>query len=162
MSQCDNCHATILFGGFREGDFRFCSANCRDQGMVLVRASMLPEDLIEGEAKKIHESPCPLCGGEGPLDAHSLHWVWSGVMFTRWGTKQLICCRSCGRKGQLKNAAFSLVFGWWGFPWGLIFTPVQVGRNLRDALAWSDIGPSDELRKTVRIALAQRSLGAGG
>ena len=25
---------------------------------------------------------------------------------------------------------FSGVFGWWGFPWGLVMTPVQLARNL--------------------------------
>ena len=41
-----------------------------------------------------------------------------------------ISCRRCGLKSQAAGAAFPLVLGWWGFPWGLVVTPVQIGRNI--------------------------------
>jgi hypothetical protein len=51
------------------------------------------------------------------------------------------------------------VAGWWGFPWGLIMTPVQLGRNLIGALGGSEAAaPSPELEKMVRTMLAARAV----
>lgn len=30
----------------------------------------------------------------------------------------------------LPYTAISMLFGWWGFPWGFIFTPISIVRNL--------------------------------
>jgi hypothetical protein len=58
-------------------------------------------------------------------------------------------------KSQLGGAAVSLIAGWWGFPWGLVMTPVQVVRNIHGALrhGTSD-GPSANLERTVGMMLA--------
>lgn len=32
--------------------------------------------------------------------------------------------------GSIPYTLLSLVFGWWGFPWGLIYTPMVVVQNL--------------------------------
>jgi len=53
--------------------------------------------------------------------------------------------------------AFTSLFGWWGMPWGLIFTPVQIVRNLRALLASiNPDGPSNELVQMVRSDLSSR------
>ena len=37
-------------------------------------------------------------------------------------------CAASRRSSAMR--LFSLLFGWWGFPFGLVITPVQIGRNL--------------------------------
>jgi len=50
--------------------------------------------------------------------------------------------------------AFSLFFGWWGFPWGLVLTPVQITRNLIGMSRGPDSPrPSEDLRKMVLVNL---------
>jgi len=64
-------------------------------------------------------------------------------------------------KSQIGNAMFSFLFGWWGFPWGFIYTPVQVIRNITGMFRGSDEKrPSGELEKLVRIHIAAQVLAA--
>ncbi|HEX7191149.1 MAG TPA: hypothetical protein VF381_06195, partial [Thermoanaerobaculia bacterium] len=72
---------------------------------------------------------------------------------------QKIACRRCGLKTQLGNTVLSLAAGWWGIPWGLVMTPVQVGRNISAMLKGSsEDGPSPKLERAVRISLAGNAI----
>jgi hypothetical protein len=72
-----------------------------------------------------------------------------------------VCCRSCGTRARLKDAAFSLVLGWWGFPWGLIWTPVQTFRNIAGILQSETSSlPSPALKNIVRLHLANHAIAA--
>lgn len=46
MAQCASCNATILFGGHKVGDYRFCSPRC----LLMARPSVAEADLA-GEVK---------------------------------------------------------------------------------------------------------------
>jgi hypothetical protein len=66
-----------------------------------------------------------------------------------------ISCRACGMKSQATGALFSLFLGWWGFPWGLALTPIQIGRNVFGmAHAPESSRPSPQLERIVRVSLA--------
>ena len=53
---------------------------------------------------------------------------------------------------------FSLLFGWWGFPWGLCLTPVQIFRNGMGLVRGPDDGqPSQQLGKLVRLGIASHA-----
>jgi len=53
------------------------------------------------------------------------------------------------------------VLGWWGFPWGLILTPIQVGRNLVGVARPPEASkPSPQLEKVLRIAMARQTVTA--
>jgi hypothetical protein len=81
--------------------------------------------------------------------------VWSALVITNWSNLQQISCRRCAVKSQLGSALFCLVLGWWGFPWGLIMTPVQIFRNLGAAMDSPDLSqPSDRLERLVRVNIA--------
>jgi hypothetical protein len=81
------------------------------------------------------------------------------LVLTRWTTKAQVSCRSCATKRQLGGAAFSLGFGWWGFPWGLFLTPVQITRNVIGMSRGPDSArPSDDLRKLVLVNLGTQML----
>jgi hypothetical protein len=74
------------------------------------------------------------------------------LIITRWSSRLQVSCRSCGVKTQLGDAVISLVAGWWGFPWGLVLTPVQVVRNIISLASPPDrLVPSQLLRQRVRL-----------
>jgi hypothetical protein len=150
MAACANCGTTILFGGVKAGELRFCNANCQSKGHLLSAATRVPDDVAIEFARKIHSGDCPRCQGPGPVDVHNAYWVWSALAFTRWGSQQQVSCRRCAAKTQAGKLAFSSVLGWWGFPWGLFWTPVQVARNAM-ALA-SPPNPAEPSARLVQIA----------
>jgi len=164
MAQCAACGTTILFGGETEGDLRFCGEKCHQQGSGIVGLiDSVPDDLVAQEAKRIHEGPCPRCGGGGPIDIHTSHHVWSALLMTSWGSNPQICCQSCGTKSRLYRTFSSALFGWWGFPWGLLVTPVQIVRNIGGLASAPDPSePSEELVRMTRMLIAQQALEDSG
>lgn len=87
------------------------------------------------------------------------HRVWSAIVMTRWSSSLLVSCRKCGVKQQSLSTLSSAVLGWWGFPWGLIMTPVQVIRNLAGLTSSHDPArPSPQLVQHSRLILADAML----
>lgn len=129
MARCALCGTTILFGGTRVGDDHYCNSACQAQAASIRVASLLPDDVIEEAVTSVHAGPCPRCGGSGPVDVHTSYRVWSAVFLTSWNDHPDVCCRWCATKNKLVSMAFCGVFGWWGIPWGLLATPIQLGRN---------------------------------
>jgi len=158
MAKCDYCGTTILFGGRRQGDLRFCNDRCQKAGVLIAISRQLPESLVQQTIWETHRGVCPKCGGPGPIDVHTSYRVWSALLITSWKSRLHVSCRSCGVKAQLIDAGFSLALGWWGFPWGLVVTPIQIGRNLVGAASGPDPSqPSAKLEKAVRIRLASQA-----
>jgi len=162
MASCNACGSTIIFGGKTVGDARFCSDACAQNGPMLSRARQISDADAIVFASKIHGGACPKCSGPGPVDVRTSHQVWSAILMTRWKSTQQIACRKCGIKAQAGDLAISALAGWWGFPWGLLMTPVQVGRNIVGmAVAPDPARPSPMLVQQARLILAQHSLSAG-
>ena len=157
MAKCDYCGTMILFGGVTDGDLRFCNQRCHEAGGVLNIVDQLPQDVVAEHIDEIHEGDCPKCGGPGPVDVHTSHTVYSLLVLTTWNSHPQVCCRGCGTKSKLISIITSGLFGWWGFPWGFIVTPIQIGQNAVGLFtAPGSSGPSPELRKLVRLDLARR------
>jgi hypothetical protein len=151
MPKCDHCSTTILFGGEKRNGYRFCNNDCLQKGAQQFLVEPLPDELVTKLIDSIHHGSCPKCGGAGPIDVHTSHQVWSIVVFTSWKSKPQLCCRTCGIKAKLGDSVFSAVAGWWGFPWGMIATPVQIGRNLVGIVgSRNGAGPSVDLEHFVR------------
>ena len=82
-------------------------------------------------------------------------------MLTSWSSSPQLCCRSCATKSQIGGVLFSLFLGWWGFPWGLVLTPVQITRNFVGICGGPDPSrPSADLRKLVQVSLGARLIEA--
>lgn len=157
MATCAYCGTTILFGGVRSGDLWFCDHACANNGAPTLAAMNIPSHEVEKEARAVHQGNCPRCQGAGPVDIHVGHKVWSTGFHTSWVSNPRLCCRSCGRKHQLGSAVFSLLLGWWGFPWGLIITPVQLTRNLVGLFGGPNpASPSQTLERIVRLHMVNR------
>jgi hypothetical protein len=62
----------------------------------------------------------------------------------------------CANRQRIGDSLFSLVLGWWGIPWGLLATPVQIGRNVVGLLQppTPEGQPSAALVQAARLELA--------
>ena len=70
-----------------------------------------------------------------------------------------MCCGSCATKRALGDAAYSFVLGWWGFPWGILITPVQVVRNVVALIRRPDpVEPTKALEQIVRVQIGQAAI----
>jgi len=155
MARCAACNSTILFGGKRDANGRFCNQTCQARGELLAAAKDIPDAIVREQVWQIHQGTCPKCGGAGPVDVHVTHRVWSAVFLTSWKSTPEISCCSCGRKGQWVGVASSALLGWWGFPWGVVFTPIQIAKNLAAIARPADAStPSPQLEKMVRMKMA--------
>lgn len=155
MQRCAFCNARIVFGPARDGDFVYCNSRCREAGPAMQVAKTIPSEVIDQYVTQIHQGRCPYCSGQGPVDVHTVFTVWSALLVTSWKSEPRVACRACGRKGQLKGALFSGCMGWWGFPWGLFITPIQILRNFAGLIRPPEPAqPSDSLRRVASIHLA--------
>lgn len=85
------------------------------------------------------------------------HRITSIVVMTSWSSRQQISCRSCGLKSQAFSGVYCLFLGWWGIPWGILGTPIQILRNIGEMVKPPDPAtPSPELQRVVRSVLAQQ------
>jgi hypothetical protein len=159
VNACATCGKTILFGGKRRDDLRFCSDECAAQGDLVVAAQQVPEGVVIQTAAAWHRGDCPVCKERGPVDVHSSQWIYSYIVGTNWKTENPLTCRRCGMKRQLIGTLASLLAGWWGFPWGLLMTPVIIGRNIKGLIAPPDPSrPSAQMLAQVRLQLAADTL----
>lgn len=162
MEKCGYCGSTIVIGGARLGGQRFCNSRCQQAAQLLEFARLVPPEVLERQIDEIFRGNCPKCRGLGPIDVHKFYEVWSLLVVTRWATTQQVSCRSCATKRQLGALLFSLFCGWWGFPWGLVLTPIQIVRNLMAMGQRTDpSSPSPLLRKLVQVNLGRQMMAAG-
>jgi hypothetical protein len=149
----------VVVGGVRSGEERFCNTKCQQRGHLLSLAKLVPGETLDREVEQVFRGNCPKCGSLGPIDVHKYYEVWSLLVLTRWATSQQISCRSCAMKRQSGALVFSMFCGWWGIPWGIILTPIQVTRNIAALCSRADSsGPSASLRKLIQITIGQRML----
>ncbi len=159
MATCDSCGTWILFGPVKVEDRTYCGQDCAGNDVWQAAMRLVPDDEAEDETRVVHQGNCPVCQGPGPVDVHTSHKVYSALVFTRWSSQPLISCRSCARKRQVKHTLFSTLLGWWGFPFGLLITPVQVIRNVGGIIGVTGPNPetpSPALTRAVRLTMAAR------
>lgn len=161
MASCAYCDSFILFGGVKDAELRYCSAKCAAKGQVLRVARSLPAELVEKQVRAVHAGNCPQCGGPGPVDVHTSHRAMSALVVTQWSSHPLVSCVKCGTRAQLRNSAITLALGWWGLPWGLIMTPVQIGKNVVGMIRKPDPRqPTETLQRVVSTRMASQAIGA--
>lgn len=154
MASCATCGSTIVFGGVKESGMQFCNQKCFQASPLVHAIAGVPQDLVEQHARALFEAPCPRCGGPGPVDVRFNHRITSVVYLSWWKTNASICCAKCGRKEQIGSLLYCTGLGWWGFPWGILGTPIQIGRNIVEMSKGKKAEPSEALRLHVRQHLA--------
>ena len=161
MAKCASCGSTIVLGGKKDGERTYCNEKCQQIGALVRVADQLPDADVRQRVASIHQGRCPRCQGAGPVDIHVSHRIWSALLFTSWSSQPQMSCRRCGIRSKIRDVFFSLFLGWWGFPWGLIMTPVQIVRNLAGLASNPDpTRPSDALTSMVKANLAAKYLAA--
>lgn len=159
MATCASCDKTIFFGGKKEAGLRFCNSACLKQGSMLMAANEIPLEVVQRYAREIHSGACPKCKQQrGPVDVHTAHSIWSFIVMSSWVSKPQISCRACRLKSQILGTFSSLLLGWWGIPWGIVMTPIQVGKNLF-AMLWphESTAPSAWLEQMARLSLVSQT-----
>jgi Fe-S-cluster-containing dehydrogenase component len=71
MAKCDFCGSTIILGGTKEGEKRYCNEQCHQKGMLLAIAEKMPEEQVKQLVQQVHQGLCPKCKGNGPVDVHT-------------------------------------------------------------------------------------------
>jgi hypothetical protein len=161
MSSCDQCGKSILFGGKRLDGHRYCGAACARSHPLHLAAARVPQDILQRHVDAWRQSPCPTCKRQdGPIDLREHHRVHSLLLMTQWSTRRSVCCRRCGRRQQLLSTLYCATLGWWGFPWGLLVTPLQIARNLAALCKREATGPSSGFEQIVRRQIARQYLDA--
>ncbi|HLH54388.1 MAG TPA: hypothetical protein VKY92_12310 [Verrucomicrobiae bacterium] len=152
VAKCNYCDSSIVFGGRSDPTGRYCNAKCQQSGHLVAIAKEVPAQEIERLLEEVRHGTCPRCGGPGPLDVHKSYQVWSALVVTSWRSNLALSCKSCATKRQVGALALSFFVGWWGVPWGLLMTPIQIGRNLGGIFGGPDPStPSATLRKFVLL-----------
>ena len=158
MARCSNCGTTILFGGIKSGDFRFCNDKCYADGQCIMIANQIPNEEVLELAETLHKGSCPKCKiNTGEIDVFTHYRVLSAGFFTQWNNTPQLSCKACGNKSRIYSAFYYFVMGWWGIPWGLIMTPVQIIRNMNGIFNPPDPKiPSEDMKNTVRIIMGKQ------
>ena len=157
---CPTCGKTVLFGGVKDAKRRYCSKKCYEADEINRVAAQIPNEHVERLAHELRNGICPKCKGHGPIDIHKSHSVYSVIIYTKYETHELLLCKKCATKQQTIDLIASLLLGWWGIPFGLIITPIQIIRNVISMSQNPGInGPSDDLKERARLILASNAMG---
>ncbi|GGK31214.1 hypothetical protein GCM10008955_26330 [Deinococcus malanensis] len=74
---------------------------------------------------------CERCQEASPyLRVVGIRWVWSVLLVTRHGLTPRVLCPRCANRHLCAAGIKTALFGWWGFPFGLIQTPRALYSNV--------------------------------
>ncbi len=162
MGSCASCKSFIIFGGEKVDDYRFCNNKCLEDGQIYIVASKVSNAEVELLSNEIHRGICPKCEKNTGVEVHKSYDIASFIFYTRYQTLRHVCCRVCALKKQSLDLVGSLFLGWWGIPWGILITPVQLVRNIFAMIFPPKTNaPSEELKEAVRMMIAQNDLDGG-
>jgi hypothetical protein len=154
MARCHNCNKWIL-GGIREGTFRYCSTECHEDGFLVLVVESIDLAILDLFVNETHKQPCVICGHSGPVDLYTKYTVTSLIFYFSWSDSPTVCCRQCGVKRILRGFAWTFLFGWWSLPFGVVATPWQLSRSVRQLCPLPNPSlPSEQLRRMLMIRLA--------
>lgn len=160
MAKCNYCSTTKIFGGVKDEEGNhYCNDRCHGNGVLLNLSHQIPPEILAEQIVEFHQSKCPHCGGGGPIDFQVSHTIWSAIFISSIKSNPTVCCRTCGVKRKIGAIFFTFFLGWWGIPWGIIMTPVQIIRNIFGLFSVPNPEkPSEELEKYVQIQLVAQTL----
>ena len=157
---CPTCGTSVLFGGVKDGKRRYCSKKCYETDEINRAAEQIPNEHVEQLANDLHSGTCPKCEKHGPIDIHKSHCVYSVILYTKSETLEHLLCKKCATKQQAIDLIASLLLGWWGIPFGIIITPIQIIKNVISMCQNPGLnGPSDDLKQRARLILASNAMG---
>ncbi|MBC3917698.1 hypothetical protein H8L32_09460 [Undibacterium sp. CY18W] len=158
--ECDYCGNSARYKPVLDEGQRFCSKKCLHHARISEAAVDLTEPMILLAAGKIRSGACPVCDKMNtPVEVRYAYTAMSFIVVSNQKTKTRLCCVQCGRKENIESMLVSFFIGWWGIPWGPIFTIAALFENLKAMFEMTAIEePSDELLKAARYQLAVNAL----
>ena len=94
---------------------------------------------------------CPVCNSSSfKLNATITGTVVSFIVFTNYEKKLVIACPNCLNKQNNDALTKSLLFGWWGIPWGIVRTIQALIFNTKMQKQNNQMEANDVLKSFVR------------
>ena len=85
----------------------------------------------EPDDRPLEPIKCSVCGCVTAQPRYAIFYkVYSYLVVTHKNASQGIYCATCAAKEALKCSAITWFFGWWGFPWGPLYSIPALFRNL--------------------------------
>jgi len=107
-----------------------------DALLTAIEAQITPltEETLTSLKSKVISLPCPQCGtAHRPLMGTLVREVKSYIFFTSYKKKPIITCQTCADRVIERSWRNTLLFGWWGIPWGIFRTSMAIMSSLKDA-----------------------------
>lgn len=157
MDVCATCGVPLRHDKIGDGHFQFCSQDCYEKSPILEIAQKIPEDELNAEVLKIFQGKCISCEKQSPKDVFVSFGIVSVFVMSFRNNSVHICCKKCGYRKVLKDLFVSMFLGWWGIPSGLIYTPIQIFKNIKELARKRDFTkPSERLINSIRYDIADR------
>jgi hypothetical protein len=87
---------------------------------------------IDELSQRLRSLPCPLCGNKKvKLNGTIMHTVKSFIFFSSFRKEPIIACPDCLDKKNQESITSTAILGWWGFPWGILKTPIYIFNNIK-------------------------------
>ena len=100
---------------------------------VMVQNSKLSMQDILKYAYILRTISCPYCRNPNKkINATITYTVQSFLIVTTSKKAIKIGCPECLEKQNKEAILSTAVLGWWGFPWGIINTPIYIWRNFQE------------------------------
>lgn len=89
----------------------------------------------ENREANVPDLRCVACGRKNhSIRLTQMSYVISLFVFTKRKGSSGLWCERCRASASAKYSLISALFGWWGFPWGLIYTPVALYTNAKGGI----------------------------
>lgn len=105
---------------------------------------------VEALVAAIRAQPCPECGqADRPLNGGEIAMAKSYILMSTTNRHTAIACPDCLARQARRAAITTAILGWWGLPFGPIYTIGALRRSLRTLRQRHDDHASDALRVFV-------------
>jgi DnaJ domain len=103
-------------------------------------AACMVAETASSPRQAIDPLPCSSCGAVSAQPRYIIFWyVISLIFVTSRRTMQGVFCPSCAAKTAVRASTISWLLGWWGFPWGPIWTIGALYRNMLNSTQPADV-----------------------
>ena len=114
----------------REDVLKIVEAEIKKRGLEEVYSNAIDEqsqpitpNRLEELTNKIKQLPCPICNNNhSDLIGGTIRKVRSFIVYSSYSHGHIIGCDTCVERERTKHIGISMALGWWGIPFGVIYT----------------------------------------
>jgi DnaJ-like protein len=113
-------------------------------------AACIAPEIPSAPRPAIDPIKCSSCGAVSAQPRYVIFWyVISLIFVTSRRTMQGVFCPSCASRTAVQASAITWLLGWWGFPWGPIWTIGALCTNLTGGTKPADVNAQILARQTL-------------